>query len=119
MGYRTDSFSDYVANSMQYKSLHELHPDTPERNKRAQEFPFPIGTLNLLTLIAFRKWLCFLPLYHAMAQTIFGAVAPKRGIPVYIMKKFDFKEMLEAVQKYRITTLTMVPPVVVVSPSYL
>ncbi|KAG4033008.1 hypothetical protein MFRU_005g00320 [Monilinia fructicola] len=85
---------NYVANSMQYKSLHELHPDTPERNKRA-------------------KWLCFLPLYHAMAQTIFGAVAPKRGIPVYIMKKFDFKEMLEAVQKYRITTLTMVPPVVV------
>lgn len=50
-----------------------------------------------------------------MGQTIFGAVAPKRGIPVYIMKKFDFKEMLEAVQKYRITSLSMVPPIVVVS----
>lgn len=49
-----------------------------------------------------------------MGQTIFGVVAPKRSIPVYIMKKFDFKEMLEAVQKYRISTLTMVPPVVVV-----
>ncbi|KAI9642562.1 hypothetical protein NHQ30_009367 [Ciborinia camelliae] len=48
-----------------------------------------------------------------MAQTMFGAVAPKRGIPVYIMKKFDFKEVLEAVQKYKITSLTMVPPVVV------
>ncbi|KAM0146342.1 hypothetical protein ACHAPC_003048 [Botrytis cinerea] len=48
-----------------------------------------------------------------MGQTIFGAVAPKRGIPVYIMKKFDFKEMLEAVQKYRITSLSMVPPIVV------
>lgn len=54
-----------------------------------------------------------------MGQTIFGAVAPKRGIPVYIMKKFDFKEMLEAAQKYTITTLTMVPPVVVVSNSFL
>ncbi|ESZ94406.1 hypothetical protein SBOR_5199 [Sclerotinia borealis F-4128] len=85
---------NYVANAMQYKHLHELHPDTAERNKKA-------------------KWLCFLPLYHAMGQTIFGAVAPKRGIPVYIMKKFEFKEMLEAVQKYKITTLTMVPPVVV------
>ncbi|RAL62104.1 hypothetical protein DID88_002590 [Monilinia fructigena] len=85
---------NYVANSMQLKSLQELHPDTPERNKKA-------------------KWLCFSPLYHAMGQTIFGAVAPKRGIPVYIMKKFDFQEMLEAVQKYRITTLTMVPPVIV------
>lgn len=54
-----------------------------------------------------------------MGQTIFGAVALKRGIPVYIMKKFGFKEMLEAVQKYKITTLTMVPPVVVVSNSLL
>lgn len=50
-----------------------------------------------------------------MGQTIFGAVAPKRGIPVYIMKKFDFRNMLEAVQKYKITSLSMVPPIVVVS----
>ncbi|KAF7887824.1 uncharacterized protein EAF01_010978 [Botrytis porri] len=85
---------NYVANSMQYKHLHELHPETPLRNKKA-------------------KWLCFLPLYHAMGQTIFGSVAPKRGIPVYIMKKFDFKGMLEAVQKYKITSLNMVPPIVV------
>jgi len=49
-----------------------------------------------------------------MAQTIFIAGAVMRGIPVYIMKKFDFVKMLEAVQKYRITTLTMVPPIVVV-----
>jgi len=49
-----------------------------------------------------------------MAQTIFIAGAVMRGIPVYIMKKFDFVKMLEAVQNYRITTLTMVPPIVVV-----
>ncbi|TGO48258.1 hypothetical protein BOTNAR_0485g00040 [Botryotinia narcissicola] len=85
---------NYVANSMQYRHLHELHPETPERNKKA-------------------NWLCFLPLYHAMGQTIFGAVAPKRGIPVYIMKKFDFRNMFEAVQKYKITSLNMVPPIVV------
>lgn len=50
-----------------------------------------------------------------MAQTIFIAGGLKRAIPVYIMKKFDFIQMLEAVQKYRITNLTMVPPIVVVS----
>jgi 4-coumarate--CoA ligase len=66
-------------------------------------------------LIRARKWLCFLPFYHAMAQTIFIAGGLTRGIPVYIMKKFDFVQMLENVQKYRISTLTMVPPVVVVS----
>lgn len=49
-----------------------------------------------------------------MAQTIFIAGGPRRGIPVYIMKKFDFVQMLESVQKYRITNLTMVPPIVVV-----
>jgi 4-coumarate--CoA ligase len=49
-----------------------------------------------------------------MAQTIFIAGALRRGIPVYIMKKFDFVKMLENVQKFRISTLTMVPPIVVV-----
>lgn len=49
-----------------------------------------------------------------MAQTIFIAGAVKRQIPVYMMKKFDFIGMLEAIQKYKITTLTMVPPIVVV-----
>lgn len=53
-------------------------------------------------------------MYHAMAQTIFIAGGPKRGIPVYIMKKFDFVKMLESVQKFKITSLSMVPPVVVV-----
>jgi 4-coumarate--CoA ligase len=53
-------------------------------------------------------------MYHAYAQTFFIANGPHRGVPVYIMKKFDLIKMLEAVQKYRITTLTMVPPIVVV-----
>ena len=49
-----------------------------------------------------------------MAQTIFIAGSIKRQIPVYMMKKFDFIGMLEAIQKYRITSLMMVPPIVVV-----
>jgi acyl-CoA synthetase (AMP-forming)/AMP-acid ligase II len=61
-----------------------------------------------------RKWLCYLPMYHAMAQTIFIGGGPTRGIPVYIMQKFDFVKMLEAIQKFKITHLTMVPPIVVV-----
>jgi acyl-CoA synthetase (AMP-forming)/AMP-acid ligase II len=65
-------------------------------------------------MILSRKWLCFLPMYHAMAQTIFIAGGPKRRIPVYIMKKFDFIQVLEAIQKYKITALPMVPPIVVV-----
>jgi len=59
------------------------------------------------------RWLCFLPMYHAMAQTIFGINAIKLEIPVYMMPKFDFIQMLENVQRFRITYLILVPPVVV------
>ncbi|KAF1835166.1 4-coumarate-CoA ligase-like protein [Decorospora gaudefroyi] len=60
-----------------------------------------------------KRYLCFLPMYHAMAQAIFCANAMKERIPVYMMPKFDFLEMLQYVQKYHITDLVLVPPVVV------
>lgn len=59
------------------------------------------------------RWLCLVPMYHAMAQTIFCVGAPSKGIPVYVMRKFDFVKMLEAIQNFRITDLTLVPPIVV------
>ncbi len=85
---------NYVANACQVRHLASLAEDYEAKTKRA-------------------RWLCFLPMYHAMAQTIFIALAPLRGIPVYIMPKFDFLQVLENVQRFRITDLTMVPPVVV------
>jgi len=48
-----------------------------------------------------------------MAQTIFGINALKQNVPVYMMSKFDFIQMLEYTQKFRITFLILVPPVVV------
>lgn len=57
--------------------------------------------------------LCFLPMYHAMGQTYFVCNMPRLGQPVYIMPGFDFVQVLEYVQRYRITTLACVPPVVV------
>ena len=59
------------------------------------------------------KWLCFLPLYHAMAQTAFTAGATLLRVPVYIMPKFDFVAMLDCVQRYKITYLFLVPPILV------
>lgn len=85
---------NYISNAIQYNHLPSLHPEYEERTKKA-------------------NWLCFLPMYHAMAQTIFITCGPKRGIPVYMMKKFDFLQMLESVQKFKISNLIMVPPIVV------
>lgn len=68
---------------------------------------------NYAAKLPFKKHLCFLPMYHAMAQAQFVFNAPKMRVPVYMLPKFDFLAMLTAVQKFRITELALVPPVVV------
>jgi 4-coumarate--CoA ligase len=88
------SHGAYVANGEGVRFVSELKPDYAESRARA-------------------RGLCFLPLYHAYAQTYFTANFVRMGVPFYIMEGFDFGKMLEYVQKYRITALTMVPPVVV------
>ncbi len=57
--------------------------------------------------------LCFLPLYHAYGQTYFVANFAHMDIPVYMMPRFDFAKMLACVQRFRITSLTLVPPIAV------
>ena len=57
--------------------------------------------------------LCNLPLFHAYGQTHFAVTAPMRGTPAYVMPKFDFLNMLEAIEKYRVTNITAVPPIVI------
>jgi 4-coumarate--CoA ligase len=79
---------------MQTTFMAKLSPEYEERTKRA-------------------KQLCFLPMYHAMGQSIFGVTCPVQLIPVYMMPKFDFIKVLENVQRFQITALTLVPPIVV------
>lgn len=85
---------NYVANVLQYNFLGTLKPDQPARMERA-------------------RWLCFLPMYHAMAQNIYIAAALQFNTPVYIMPRFDFVQVLEYIQAFRITDLMLVPPVMV------
>jgi len=85
---------NYIANTLQFGFLSTLMPDYEERQKKA-------------------RWLCYLPLYHAMAQTLYLAGGLRRQIPVYIMAKFDFVEVLANIQKFQITELALVPPIAV------
>jgi 4-coumarate--CoA ligase len=48
-----------------------------------------------------------------MGQALFCVSAPQQGVPVYIMPKFDFLKVLEAIQRFRITSLSLVPPIAV------
>ncbi|OCL01979.1 acetyl-CoA synthetase-like protein, partial [Glonium stellatum] len=88
------SHANYVANCVQTAWLARRDPGFEERRARA-------------------RYLCFLPMYHAMAQTMFCVSAPRDGVPVYLMPRFDFLGMLEAVERFRITDLILVPPIVV------
>lgn len=84
----------YVASTLLMEHFNDLPPDGPFRN-------------------GLERWLCFLPLYHAMGQTVFIAVALRRRIPVYIMSQFNFTKMLDCVQQFRITKLIAVPSILV------
>ena len=59
------------------------------------------------------RWLAFLPLYHAYSQLFTINIACKLQIPVYIMSTFTFEDFLRHVQRFKITTLQAVPPVLV------
>ncbi|KAH7132286.1 4-coumarate-CoA ligase-like protein [Dendryphion nanum] len=85
---------NYVANCQQMIFISALHPDYKAKLKRQRQ-------------------LCFLPMYHAMAQTVFCVNSMKQRVPVYMLPKFDFVEMLQCVQKFRITDMALVPPIVV------
>ncbi|KAI1049684.1 hypothetical protein LB505_011877 [Fusarium chuoi] len=56
--------------------------------------------------------LCFLPLNHAAAQTTFIANYPKMGVETYIMRQYNFNNMLNHIEKYQITELITAPPII-------
>ncbi|KAK0643071.1 hypothetical protein B0T16DRAFT_429843 [Cercophora newfieldiana] len=87
------SHYSYVANGAGVVFTQNLDPEWPQKKSR---------------------WmgLCFLPLYHTYGQTYFVANFAKMDVPTYVMAGFDFVKMLEFIQKYRITALAAVPPIV-------
>lgn len=84
----------YVANCEQVVFLSKIDSEYEVKRQRA-------------------RGLAFLPFYHAYGQTYFIANLPQQRITSYIMPKFDFVKMLQHVQKYRVTALTCVPPIIV------
>lgn len=85
---------NYVANCTQFIYQIQLDPDEPRKRRHDRQ-------------------ICFLPLYHAMAQTVFLAVRPKRRLPVWIMQKYTLPSLLQNIERYRISDLLLVPPVLV------
>lgn len=85
---------NYISNCMQTDYMAALAPDYADRLTRASV-------------------LSFLPMYHAYGQTVHCVTVLLKGIPVYVMRKFDFVKMLQCIENYRITSLNLVPPIAV------
>ncbi|KAK4952686.1 hypothetical protein LTR10_009492 [Elasticomyces elasticus] len=85
---------NYIANCAQTEYMSSLAPDYESLVKQA-------------------RGLSFLPMYHAYGQTHHCVSSAKKGIPVYVMRKFEFVELLRCIERYRITSLTLVPPIAV------
>lgn len=59
------------------------------------------------------RWIGFLPLYHAYGQLNTMLMVAKLGIPIYIMSAFIYEDMLQVIQDYKITELSVAPPILV------
>ncbi|QMW35886.1 hypothetical protein G4B84_011415, partial [Aspergillus flavus NRRL3357] len=59
------------------------------------------------------RWLCTIPLYHGLALCYFCTISIARQVPSYIMRQYEIHCMLESIEKYRITELHLVPPIIV------
>jgi len=100
----------YVANSTQVIFAAKLLPDEEEWNKIAKYLCFLPMLVSFQTLC---EWSLMISRYHAYGQTYFCCTAVVRSVPVYYMQKFDFLKMLQYIERFRITTLTLVPPIAI------
>ncbi|KAL5565782.1 hypothetical protein UlMin_028946 [Ulmus minor] len=57
-------------------------------------------------------FLCVLPMFHVFGLTVITYAQLQRGNAVVSMSKFDLEKILAAVEKYKITHMWVVPPII-------
>jgi 4-coumarate--CoA ligase len=60
-----------------------------------------------------QRLLAFLPCYHGLGLLQLSTMAPYRRVTSFVMKKFSLLPTLENVQRFRITELSLVPPILI------
>ncbi|EEF42901.1 probable CoA ligase CCL10 isoform X2 [Ricinus communis] len=58
-------------------------------------------------------FLCFLPMFHIFGFAVTTYAQLRRGNSVVSMEKFELDKMLRSIEKYRVSYLFVVPPVVI------
>ncbi|KAJ9607984.1 hypothetical protein H2200_008063 [Cladophialophora chaetospira] len=63
--------------------------------------------------IKVRRSLCAVPMYHALGLCYYNFTAPKWGLETYLMERFSLADMLDHIQRFKISELVLVPPMLV------
>jgi 4-coumarate--CoA ligase len=63
--------------------------------------------------VVVRRTLCAVPMYHALGLCYYIFTAPKWGLETYLMERFNLADMLDHIQRFKITELVLVPPMLV------
>lgn len=93
------SHTNVIANTLQ---IHNF--ELPGRERKIKEAGGKHYTENSLGL---------LPLSHIYGLVVIAHVGPYRGDGVVVLPKYDFKQLLQAVQDYKISMLYLVPPMII------
>lgn len=59
-----------------------------------------------------RRALCVLPMYHGLGLVYFVFIAIKSRMQTYLMQRYNLLDMLACIDRYKITELLLVPPMV-------
>ncbi|XP_027937605.1 4-coumarate--CoA ligase-like 5 [Vigna unguiculata] len=63
-------------------------------------------------------FLAFIPMFHIYGFVFFGLGLLCVGITTVLMQKFDFQDMLDAIQKHKVSNVPAVPPVILALVKY-
>lgn len=63
------------------------------------------------TTITERRGICVLPMYHGLGLVYYCFIGPSAGLKAWIQPRFNLEEMLESIERYKITELLLVPPI--------
>ncbi|BAT94604.1 hypothetical protein LR48_Vigan588s001000 [Vigna angularis] len=63
-------------------------------------------------------FLAFIPMFHIYGFVFFGLGLLCAGITTVLMQKFDFQDMLDAIQKHKVNNVPAVPPVILALVKY-
>ncbi|XP_068639969.1 piperic acid--CoA ligase [Aristolochia californica] len=58
-------------------------------------------------------FLCFLPMFHIFGLSVIAYSQLRRGNSVVVLARFDLQVVLQSIEKYRVTHMFVVPPVMI------